>query len=58
MNKPTPPLTRRIHGYDDGRRCPQCGSGMKRDWLFLVFGYTRESLRGKCLQPECRSNKC
>lgn len=51
--KPKPPLSRIIYGVDDGRRCPECGSGMQRDWIYLVFGYTRKSLRGKCLQEKC-----
>jgi len=44
---PTPPLSRHILSHDvfGARRCPECGSSMKRKRLF--------SRTNKCIHPQC-----
>ena len=44
---PPPPLCRHILSHDifGSKRCPECGSSMKRK--YVVFGTS------KCIHPEC-----
>lgn len=51
MDKPKPPLSRRIREGDTGKKCPKCESSLLHRFKYFPFFFKSKH----CIQPECEN---